>query len=78
MVKLSPKQAQESWKIQARTSERKLLAQAVELKKEGFFEAEIWQADPNPNLITNWDYWTAYCHGMKKRYLKKYGINQSN
>ena len=44
----------------------------------GDWDSRIAQADPDPDLITNPYYWGAYCQGMYSRYLKKYGINQSN
>ncbi len=41
-------------------------------------DVRVVAADPDPEMITNSHYWSAYCQGQYQRYLKKYGINQVN
>jgi len=50
----------------------------IEAKIYGDWDSRIAKADPDPEMITDSHYWEAYCEGMYQRYLKKYGINQSN
>ena len=44
----------------------------------GDLDGQILAAYPDPEMITNSHYWSAYCQGQYNRYLKKYGINQLN
>ncbi len=44
----------------------------------GHWDSRIAEADSDPEMISNPNYWEGYCEGMYQRYLEKYGINRSN
>ncbi len=48
----------------------------VKVAALGDWDGRVVAADPDPGMMTNPNYWNAYCQGIYQRYLKKYGINQ--
>ncbi len=50
----------------------------IKAKSLGDWDGRIVAADSDPKLMSNPDYWNAYCQGMYQRYLKKYRIDPIN